>query len=384
MQGYGTTIFAAITALANEHGAINLGQGFPDSEGPQRMLELAASAITGGGRNQYPPGPGIPELREAVAEQRARDYGHHVDPSGEVLITVGATEAITAAVLAFAEAGDEVIVLDPCYDSYAAAISLAGAVRVSVPLHPDPVTGRFALDADELRAAVTPRTRLLLLNTPHNPTGTVLTDDELAAVAAIACERDLTVVTDEVYEHLVYDDSRHSPIALLDGMAERTLSVSSAGKTFSVTGWKVGWVCGPRELVSAVTTVKQFLTFTANGALQLAVAAALREEMAWVAELRSSLQRRRDQLAAGLADAGFQVHLPQGTYFIQANVSTLATDARELALSLPTSHGVAGIPTAVFAADPAPWMGYLRFAFCKQPDVLAEAVTRLTRHPLPH
>jgi N-succinyldiaminopimelate aminotransferase len=347
------------------------------------MLAAAAQALTEGGRNQYPPGPGIPELRHAIAAQRARDYGHHVDPdAGEVLVTVGATEAIAAAVLALVEVGQEVIVLDPCYDSYAASISLAGATRVSVPLRPEPNSGRFSLDPDELRAAVTPRTRLLLLNTPHNPTGTVLTDEELAAVAQIAVEHDLTVVTDEVYEHLVYDGLRHHPIALLDGMAERTLSVSSAGKTFSVTGWKVGWVCGPRELVSAVTTVKQFLTFTANNALQLAVAHALDHEMAWVTGLRDGLQQRRDQLADGLEKAGFGVHRPQGTYFIQADVGG-SNQARELALLLPKTHGVAAIPTAVFAADPAPWAGYLRFAFCKQPEVLDEAVTRLTRSPLP-
>ncbi|MDX6224814.1 MAG: N-succinyldiaminopimelate aminotransferase [Frankiales bacterium] len=382
MQGYGTTIFAAITALAAEHDAVNLGQGFPDSDGPPGMLAVAAQALTGGGRNQYPPGPGIPELRAAVAAQRARDYGQELDPNGEVLVTVGATEAISAAVLALAEPGDEVLVLDPCYDSYAAAISLAGAVRVSVPLRPD-ADGRFALDSDELRAAVTPRTRVLLLNSPHNPTGTVLTTAELEAVAAIANDRDLTVVTDEVYEHLVYDGVRHQPLALLDGMPERTLSVSSAGKTFSVTGWKVGWACGPRELVSAVTTVKQFLTFTANNALQLAVAHALDHEMDWVAGLRESLQQRRDQLVSGLTESGFVAHRPQGTYFVQADVSALGQDARELALTLPASHGVAAIPTAVFAADPAPWTGYLRFAFCKQPAVLAEAVTRLTRAPLP-
>ena len=381
MQGYGTTIFAAITALANKHQAINLGQGFPDSDGPERMLATAAAALTGGGRNQYPPGPGTPELRQAIARQRARDYGQQLDPATDILVTVGATEAIAAAVLALAETGDEVLVLDPCYDSYAASISLAGAARVSVPLRPDAGSGRFALDLDELRGAVTPRTRLVLLNSPHNPTGTVLTDDELAGVAALAVQHDLTVITDEVYEHLTYDGVAHRPIAGLPGMAERTLSISSAGKTFSVTGWKVGWVCGPRELVSALTTVKQFLTFTANGALQLAVAHALDHEMDWVAQLRASLQQRRDQLVDGLTAAGLRVHQPQGTYFVQADLGS--ADARELALQLPASHGVAAIPTAVFAADPQPWRSYLRFAFCKHPSVLEEAVTRLTATPLP-
>ena len=380
MQGYGTTIFEAITRLAVEHGAINLGQGFPDTDGPPAMLEVAARAITGGGRNQYPPVLGIPELRQAIAQQRARDYGHQLDPAEEILVTLGATEGISASVLAFAEPGDEVIVLDPCYDSYAAAISLAGAVRVSVPLRPDPTTGRFGLDPDELRAALTPRAKLLILNSPHNPTGTVLTDAELAAVAQVARDHDLLVLTDEVYEHLVYDDAVHRPIACFDGMAERTLSISSAGKTFSVTGWKVGWVCGPRRLVAAVATVKQFLTFTANNALQLAVAHGLTHETDWVAALRSSLQNRRDQLGQGLREAGFRVHVPSGTYFLQAEIPG---SARDLALTLPATHGVAAIPTAVFAEDPLPFSGLLRFAFCKQPEVLADAVTRLTRQPLP-
>lgn len=377
MQGFRSTIFSEITALANAHGAINLGQGFPDTEGPPAMLALAAEAITKGGRNQYPPDKGIPELRHSIARQRQADYGHVIDPDGEVIVTIGATEAVSAAVLALCEAGDEVIVLDPCYDSYAAVISLAGAQRVSVPLRPDS-SGRFALDLDELRNAVTPRTRLLLINSPHNPTGTVLTADELAGIAAIARDHDLTVVTDEVYEHLVFDGARHTPIATLDGMAERTLSISSAGKTFSVTGWKVGWACGPRELIAAVTTVKQFLTFTANSALQLAVAHGLDHERAWVRGLTDSLQQRRDLLITGLENAGFTAHRPQGTYFVQADATQFGKDSRELALTLPTTHGVAAIPTAVFAADPTPWLPYLRFAFCKQPEALTDAVRRLT------
>src|SRR3954469_12614938 len=377
MRGFGTTIFAEMTALAVEHGAVNLGQGFPDTDGPPGMLARAAEAL-GEGLNQYPPGPGVPALREAVAADRLRRYGHTYDPLTEVVVTVGATEAISAAILALCEAGDEVLVLEPYYDSYAAAIALAAAVRVPVPLRPTQAGGRFELDVDALRSAVTPRTKVLLLNSPHNPTGTVLTDDELRAIAGVATEHDLVVVTDEVYEHLVYDGAEHRPLAGYEGMRERTLAVSSAGKTFSVTGWKTGWACGPAHLVRALLTVKQFLTFTNNAPAQVAVAYALEHELAWVGQLRDSLQSRRDQLAAGLRDIGLTVSVPQGTYFLQADVRGLgATDATDFARELPVSHGVVAIPTAAFTDDRALWSPYLRFAFCKQADVLDEAVRRL-------
>jgi N-succinyldiaminopimelate aminotransferase len=379
MRGFGTTIFAEMTALAVEHGAVNLGQGFPDTDGPPGMLARAAQAL-GEGLNQYPPGPGVPALREAVAADRLRRYGHGYDPATEVVVTVGATEAISAAVLALCEAGDEVLGLEPYSDSYAAAIALAAAVRVPVPLRPATPGGRFDLDVDALRAAVTPRTKVLLLNSPHNPTGTVLTDAELRAVAEVAVEHDLVVITDEVYEHLVYDGVEHLPLAGYDGMRERTLCISSAGKTFSVTGWKTGWACGPAHLVRALLTVKQFLTFTNNAPAQVAVAYALEHELAWVAELRASLQARRDQLAAGLRDIGLDVSVPQGTYFLQADVRGLgAPDATAFARDLPVSHGVVAIPTAAFtdAGPGGPWSPYLRFAFCKQADVLDEAVRRL-------
>ena len=287
---------------------------------------------------------------------------------------------MSAAILALCEAGDEVLVLEPYYDSYAAAIALAAAVRVPVPLRPQEPGGRFDLDVDALRAAVTPRTKVLLVNSPHNPTGTVLTEAELQALADVAIEHDLVVVTDEVYEHLVYDDAVHRPLAGFPGMRERTLAVSSAGKTFSVTGWKTGWACGPAHLVRALLTVKQFLTFTNNAPAQVAVAYALEHELAWVADLRESLQTRRDQLAAGLRDIGLDVSVPQGTYFLQADVRGLgATDAAAFARELPVTHGVVAIPTSAFTdSGPAgPWSPYLRFAFCKQADVLDEAVRRL-------
>jgi N-succinyldiaminopimelate aminotransferase len=377
MRGYGTTIFAEMTALAQQTGAVNLGQGFPDTDGPNAMLEQAVDAIRGG-LNQYPPGPGLPPLRQAIAAHRKARYGLAYDADSEILVTVGATEAISAAILALCETGDEVVLLEPYYDSYAAALSLAGAVRRSVPLRPTSSGGRFAFDPDDLRKAVTPRTRVLLLNSPHNPTGTALTVDELQVVADVAIEHDLIVVTDEVYEHLTFDDVVHVPIATLPGMRERTVSVSSAGKTFSVTGWKVGWICAPAAMVRAVTTVKQFLTFTHSGPMQLAVAHGLLREMEWVEALRSSLQLRRDRLADGLAAVGLDVHRPEATYFIQADVRPLGlTDGESFARSLPHDAGVVGIPTAVFCDDPEVGRPFVRFAFCKRDDVLDEAVGRL-------
>jgi N-succinyldiaminopimelate aminotransferase len=377
MRDYGTTIFAEMTALAQQTGAVNLGQGFPDTDGPNAMLEQAVDAIRGG-LNQYPPGPGLPPLRQAIAAHRKARYGLTYDPDSEILVTVGATEAISTSILALCETGDEVVMLEPYYDSYAAAVSLAGAVRRPVPLRPTSSTGRFTFDPDDLRKAVTPRTRVLLLNSPHNPTGTALTVDELQVVADVAIEHDLIVVTDEVYEHLTFDDVVHVPIATLPGMRERTVSVSSAGKTFSVTGWKVGWICAPAALVRAVTTVKQFVTFTHSGPLQLAVAHGLLREMEWVEALRSSLQLRRDRLADGLAAVGLDVHRPEATYFIQADVRPLGiTDGESFARTLPHEAGVVGIPTVVFCDDPEIGRPFVRFAFCKRDDVLDEAVGRL-------
>jgi N-succinyldiaminopimelate aminotransferase len=380
MAGFGTTIFAEMTALALQTGAVNLGQGFPDTDGPSGMLDRAQRAI-GEGINQYPPGPGLPPLRQAIASHREARYGLRYDPEGEVLVTVGATEAIAASILAFCESGDEVVVFEPYYDSYAATIALAGAVRKPVTLRPDGPTGRFTFDPDELRAAVTPRTKLILVNSPHNPTGSVFTREEYDAIAQLAVEHDLIVVTDEVYEHLTYDDATHIAIATLPGMRERTVSISSAGKTFSVTGWKIGWVCAPYELVRAVMTVKQFLTFTASGPFQLAVAYALGHEMGWVEGLRLSLADRRDRLADGLEKVGLDVHRPAGTYFIQADVRAIGVeDTVAWARSLPHEAGVVAIPTAVFYDNVKEGAPYVRFAFCKRDDVLDEAVARLTAY----
>ncbi|HEX6917559.1 MAG TPA: aminotransferase class I/II-fold pyridoxal phosphate-dependent enzyme, partial [Phycicoccus sp.] len=313
---FGTTIFATMSALATEHDAINLGQGFPDTDGPAEVLEAAVDAIRSG-RNQYPPGPGVPELLEAVARHQDRFYGLSVDPRSEVLVTVGATEAIAATVLALVRPGDEVVTFEPYYDSYAATVALAGGVRrTSVLRFPD-----FAVDEESLRAAFSQRTRLVLLNTPHNPTGKVFTREELELVCRLAVEHDAWVVTDEVYELLTFDGSRHVPVATLPGMWERTLTISSAGKTFSATGWKVGWVSGPAEAVAAVRAVKQFLTYVGSGPFQPAVATGLGLPDAVFAGMAGTLQDRRDRLVEGLTRAGLTVSLPHGGYFVVADAA---------------------------------------------------------------
>ncbi|KIH99910.1 aminotransferase [Streptomonospora alba] len=378
MRPFGETIFAEMSRLAAETGSVNLGQGFPDTDGPSSLLEAAARHIREG-VNQYPPGPGRPELRSAVADDRKRRYGIDLDPDTEVYITVGATGGIASAVLGLIEAGDEVVVFEPMYDSYAAVIALAGGVRRSVTLRPDAgAGGRFTFDPAELRAAVGPRTRMIIVNTPHNPTGTVFTRDELAAVAEVCRDNDLIALTDEVYEHLLFDGAEHHPLATLPGMAERTLAVSSVGKTFSVTAWKTGWVMGPEPLVRAARTVNQFLTFTANGALQLAVADALRGEGAWVQRQRDALQAKRDRLCAGLRSAGLEVLRPQGTYFVITDIRALGySDGIELARSLPRTAGVAAVPAQVLYDNPEEGRHLVRFAFCKRDDVLDTAVERL-------
>ncbi|WP_236241844.1 pyridoxal phosphate-dependent aminotransferase [Streptomyces sp. CC228A] len=378
LAGFGTTIFAEMSALAAATGAINLGQGFPDTDGPEEIREAAVRAVREGRGNQYPPGPGVPELRTAIAEHQLRRYGLAYDPDTEVLVTAGATEGIAAALLALVEPGDEVIALEPYYDSYAACIAMAGGRRVPVTLRPDPAAGRFVLDLDELRAAVTDRTRLILLNTPHNPTGTVLTRDELAAVAALAVDRDLLVVTDEVYEHLVFDDAEHVPLAAFPGMRERTVTLSSGGKTFSLTGWKVGWLTAPPELTAAVRTAKQFLTFVASGPFQYAIAEALRLPDTYFEDLRTDLRAKRDILADGLRAAGFEVYLPRGTYFITADIAALGEkDGLAFCRSLPERCGVVAIPNQVFYDHADAGRTFVRLAFCKKAAVLREAADRL-------
>ncbi|GAA0577584.1 pyridoxal phosphate-dependent aminotransferase [Kribbella sandramycini] len=373
LNGLGTTIFAEMSALAVATGSVNLGQGFPDTDGPDSVLEDAIAAIRAGA-NQYPPGRGIPALRQAIADHQQRFYGLSYDPDTEVLVTTGATEAIAAALLAFVEPGAEVIALEPYYDSYAAGIAFAGGRRVPVTLR----APSYRLDLDELRAAVTPRTKVLLINSPHNPTGTVLTDEELRGIRDVAVEHDLTVITDEVYEHLVYDDHRHLPLATYDGMPERTLSISSAGKTFSVTGWKIGWVTGTPANITAVTTAKQFLTYVSGSPFQPAVANALALGNDYYTTVRGTLQSRRDLLATGLADLGFDVHTPAGTYFITTDIRPLGhTDGIDFCRLLPQRTGVVAIPTQVFYDHKPQGAPLVRWAFCKKESLLQEALHRL-------
>jgi len=375
MAGMGSTIFAEMSALAVATGSVNLGQGFPDTDGPRDIAEAAAAAILAGRGNQYPPGPGIPELRQAVADHQRRFYGLSFDPDTEVLVTAGATEAVAAALLALVEPGDEVIAFEPYYDSYAACVALAGGVRVPVTLRPP----AFRPDLDALRAAVTPRTRLILLNSPHNPTGSVFTRDELAVIAGLACERDLLVVADEVYEHMVYA-GEHVPIGSLPGMRERTVSISSAGKTFSFTGWKIGWVTASAELVAAVRAVKQFLTFVNGGPFQYAIAEALRMPDEYFAGISADLRGKRDLLCAGLSEAGFLVYPPDGTYFVTTDVGRLGdADGVEFCRNLPHQAGVVAIPNAVFYDDPDAGRTQVRFAFCKRPEVLRDALARIEK-----
>ncbi|MFF6990925.1 pyridoxal phosphate-dependent aminotransferase [Streptomyces sp. NPDC010273] len=388
---FGTTIFAEMSALALKTGSINLGQGFPDTDGPEEIREAAVRALRDGRGNQYPPGPGVPELRTAITAHQQRRYGLSYDPDTEVLVTAGATEAIAAALLALVEPGDEVIALEPYYDSYAACIAMAGGTRVPVTLRPseaprDGVAQRhFRLDLDELRAAVTDRTRLLLINTPHNPTGTVLTREELAAIAELAVERDLLVITDEVYEHLVFDDAEHIPLATFPGMRERTVSIGSAGKTFSFTGWKVGWVTAAAPLVTAVRSAKQFLTYVASGPFQYAVAEALALPDSYFDAFRADMLAKRDVLATGLTEAGFGVFRPAGTYFVTTDIRPLGPelsrngDGFAFCRALPELAGVVAIPNAVFYDHRDAGAPFVRFAFCKKVSVLEDAVDRLKK-----
>jgi N-succinyldiaminopimelate aminotransferase len=375
MAGFGTTIFAEMTALAATTGAINLGQGFPDTDGPSEVIDAVVAAMRAG-HNQYPPGNGIPELRAAIAEHQRRCYGLDPDPDTEVLVTTGATEGIAACLLALAGPGDEVLTFEPYYDSYAASIALGGASRRVVRLDPP----HFRLDAAAVEAAIGPRTKVLLLNSPHNPTGAVFDRAELEAVADVCRRHDLIAVTDEVYEHLTFDGCEHIPLATLPGMAERTLTISSAGKSFSFTGWKVGWVTGPAELVDAVRTVKQFLTYVSGGPLQYGVATALAMGDEITGPLRASLQAKRDRLCEGLESAGFDVFRPSGTYFVVADIRPVGgVDGHQFCRELPARVGVVGVPTQVFYDDPEAGRHLVRFAFCKRDDVIDEAVVRLSK-----
>ena len=371
---FGTTIFAEMSALALATGAINLGQGFPDTDGPQEVADAAVAAIRAG-HNQYPPGLGIADLRLAVAEHQKRFYDLDFDPDTEVLVTAGATEAIAAVMLSLLEPGDEVVLFEPYYDSHIAGIAMAGAQRRLVTLRPP----RYRFDPDELAAAIGPRTRMIVVNSPHNPTGKVFDRGELELIAELCRRHDLLAVTDEVYEHLAYD-GEHIPLATLPGMRERTITVSSGGKTFSFTGWKIGWVCAIPELRDAVTAAKQFLTFVNGAPFQHAIAVGLRLGDAYFDGLRAGLMARRDQLTDGLAAAGFEVYRPAGTYFVTADVRPLGfDDGMALCRRLPELCGVVAVPSVVFYDNEDEGRHLVRFAFCKRPEVLDEAVERLAK-----
>lgn len=377
VRGMATSIFTEMTELARSTGAVNLGQGVPELDSPPELLKDVAEAVLAG-HNQYPPAVGLPALREAVAEHQRRRYGLDYRVQGEVLITTGATEALASALLGLCDPGDEVIAFDPCYDAYAADARLSGARLVAVPLVAD--GDGFALDADALRAAVSPRSRLLLLNTPHNPTGKVFTPDELAEIADVCREHSLIVVTDEVYEHLVYNGTRHQTIAALPGMRDRTVIISSAGKTFNVTGWKVGWVCGPAQLVAAVASAKQFLTYASGTPYQAGLARMLGTVEGWAAGLRDDLARSRDLLTDGLARAGLRPYRADAGYFVQADVRPWGnSDGVQFCRELPERAGVVAIPTSAFyLGDNAPtWL--VRFSFCKREESIRTAVEQMAR-----
>ncbi|WP_183044412.1 aminotransferase class I/II-fold pyridoxal phosphate-dependent enzyme [Pseudarthrobacter phenanthrenivorans] len=373
--GLGVTIFEEMTTLAVRTGAINLGQGFPDEDGPLEVREAARAAIAAGA-NQYAPGKGIPELREAVSAHQQRFYGMTPNPETEVIVTTGATEAIAASLLAFAGPGDEVLTLEPFYDSYGAVIGLSGATHVTAPLlAPD-----FMPDMAALEAAFTERTKVVLLNNPHNPTGAVFPRDVLQRIVDLAARHNSIIITDEVYEHLTFG-VQHVPVASLPGAADRTVTISSAGKTFSLTGWKIGWLTGPEELVAAARTVKQFLTYSSGTPFQSAIAAGLALPDSFYEGIAASLRQKRDILSDGLRAAGFGVFSPQGTYFINVDTAPLGiSDSVDLARKLPALVGVAAIPVPVFCHPEGAQRtrSLLRFAFCKKTAVLEEAADRLS------
>lgn len=370
------TIFAEMSALAASTGAINLGQGFPDEDGPEEVLAAARRAITDG-MNQYPPGRGTLDLRQAIAEHQQRFYDITADPETDVLVTAGATEALASAILALTEGGDEVLTLEPFYDAYGALIALAGARHTTVQLRwPD-----FQPDHDELRRAVTDRTRIILVNNPHNPTGSVLSRETLELIVELAHEHDAIIVTDEVYEHLTFGVT-HIPVASLPGAWDRTITISSGGKTFNTTGWKIGWAVGPAALITALTTVKQYLTYVNGAPFQPAIATGLRLNDEWFAAVAADLERKRDVLASGLRSAGFSLSTPQGSYFIVADATGLGfEDATEFCRTLPELAGVVGVPLGAFVMEDhlGEYAPLVRFAFCKKVDVLERAARQLAR-----
>ena len=376
MREHAYSVFGEMSALAVATGSVNLGQGFPDTDGPDVVKEAAIRAVREGRGTQSPPAHGVPGLRAAIAEHQRRFYGIELDPGSDVVVATGASESIVAALLALVDAGDEVVMFSPWFDLYAAAVSLTGGVRIEVPLTP----GAFRPDAAALKAAITPRTRVLLLNSPHNPSGSVFTREELTAIAAVVAEHDLWVISDEAYEHLVYTGSEHIPFSTIPGMAERTVTIGSAGKSLSMTGWKVGWATGPTDLIAAVRVTRQHLSFVSGGPFQWAVAEGLALPDSYWLEFRDGLQRQRDLLCDGLASLGLPVTVPEGTYFATTDIRSLGyADSTEFCRDLPHRAGVVAIPHEAFQDDPEAGKPYVRWAFCKRPEVLEEALTRLHR-----
>ena len=372
MREFGETIFAEMSALAAKTGAINLGQGFPDTDGPQEIAELAITAIRDG-HNQYPPGLGIKKLRDAISHHQMRFYGMEFNPETEVLVTAGATEAIAASLLAICEQGDEIITFEPYYDSYAASIALAGGVRRVITLN----TPDYSFSIDDLEKLITAKTKAILLNSPHNPTGKVFTHNELNQIANLCIEHDLVAICDEVYEHLVFE-GQHIPLIQYPGMRDRTIQISSAGKTFSFTGWKIGWVCAQPALLDTVRTAKQFLTYVNGAPFQHAIAEALNLPDLYFDNFLEDMRVKRDCLSQGLEKAGLTTFTPQGTYFVTADIKNLGyEDGKQFCLDLPVQCGVVAVPNVVFYDNKDLGSTLIRFAFCKRLDVLEEAVERL-------
>lgn len=372
LQGFGTTIFAEMTALANAHGAVNLGQGFPNFEGPASIRDAAVAAINDG-HNQYCRSFGIPSLTASIARHQKTYYDIELDADAQVTVFNGATEAIASTLIALCEVGEEVIVFEPFYDSYRAVVAMAGAVVKPIPLiDPD-----FSYDPAALEAAITPKTKAILLNTPHNPTGKVFSPEELEHIATLCAKHDIIAITDEVYEHLVFEGS-HRPLAALPGMAERTVTISSAGKTFSFTGWKIGWACASPALSAAIRTAHQFITFCNGTPFQHAIAHALDLGPSYFETFAAEYRSRRDRLCEGLDDVGFKVLRPAGTYFVCVDIRPLGfDDDQELCRALPATVGVAAIPNSAFYLDKARGKHLVRFAFCKTDALLDEGIARL-------
>ncbi len=379
LHGFGASIFAEMTALAVATGAINLGQGFPDYDGPPSVLQIAQDNIKNGA-NQYPPGIGLPDLRHAISEHQQRFWNVAYDADTEVLVTMGATEALAASILGILNDGDEVVVFEPLFDTYAGCIALAGATMAPITLRPQE-SGRYEFDVAELKRSITPRTRMILLNTPHNPTGTVFTIEELRSIADVAIEHDLIVVSDEVYEHLTFDHAQHIAIASLPGMWERTITISSGGKSFNTTGWKIGWACAPAHILHAVRLAKQLFTFAGGTPFQTAIAAGLRLPDSYFLALASDLQQKRDVLMSALSDVGLLPIRPEGTYFITADIRQRRPDGdgMEFCRLLPAQCGVVAIPAAVLYDHRNELEGrhLVRFAFCKKIETIEAASRKL-------